>query len=272
MTTSLPEAKRIEFANLFQELAESYPFSPEGQEHAASYQESRSQARESLDGLIVASERGEDITEAVLFRLLPYTDSAANRERGLWVSVAPAFATDVRIKFEASGWTDPEDWPRVAQAILEFVRRCDEHPEQLAEACAGFSSLPYSKGFQSGTLTPIIHALRPDDFVLINNKSRRTVNYFAGTAYGQKLVEYPDVNATAKALIGELSSEMEHSAVLDLGDNDRFDMFCHWLVAVKRYEFGSVAYWKIAPGEDAWNWEACRDGGFIAIGTEPSRV
>ena len=29
---------------------------------------------------------------------------------------------------------------------------------------------------------------------------------------------------------------------------------------------GGVRYWKIAPGKGAWNWEACRDGGFIAIG------
>jgi len=27
-----------------------------------------------------------------------------------------------------------------------------------------------------------------------------------------------------------------------------------------------VNYWKISPGENAWNWDACRDGGFIAIG------
>jgi len=27
-----------------------------------------------------------------------------------------------------------------------------------------------------------------------------------------------------------------------------------------------VRYWKIAPGKGAWNWEASRDGGFIAIG------
>jgi len=27
-----------------------------------------------------------------------------------------------------------------------------------------------------------------------------------------------------------------------------------------------VRYWKIAPGRDAWNWDACRQGGFIAVG------
>ena len=27
-----------------------------------------------------------------------------------------------------------------------------------------------------------------------------------------------------------------------------------------------VRYWKIAPGENAWNWEACRSGGYISLG------
>ena len=31
---------------------------------------------------------------------------------------------------------------------------------------------------------------------------------------------------------------------------------------------GIARYWKIAPGENAWNWEACKDGGFISIGWE----
>jgi len=31
---------------------------------------------------------------------------------------------------------------------------------------------------------------------------------------------------------------------------------------------GVARYWKIAPGENAWNWEACKNGGFISIGWE----
>jgi len=43
-------------------------------------------------------------------------------------------------------------------------------------------------------------------------------------------------------------------------------MFCHWLVAEKNYRFRDVCYYKIAPGADARNWEACREGGFISMG------
>ncbi|HII06454.1 MAG TPA: EVE domain-containing protein [Methanotrichaceae archaeon] len=31
-------------------------------------------------------------------------------------------------------------------------------------------------------------------------------------------------------------------------------------------ESGIIHYWKIAPGEDAWQWEDCRENGFIAVG------
>ena len=44
-------------------------------------------------------------------------------------------------------------------------------------------------------------------------------------------------------------------------------MFGHWLVAVKGPPW-ETRYWKIAPGEDAWQWVECREQGFIAIGWE----
>ena len=92
------------------------------------------------------------------------------------------------------------------------------------------------------------------------------INYLTGTNYTQKLTDYPATNTTAFALIKELSDEMHKYDPPDLRDTDLFDMFCHWLVAVKKFKFRTIRYWKIAPGENAWNWDACRDGGFIAIG------
>jgi len=53
-----------------------------------------------------------------------------------------------------------------------------------------------------------------------------------------------------------------------LSDADQFDMFCHWLVSIKKFDFKAAAmhYWKIAPGESAWQWDECREQGFIGIG------
>lgn len=113
-------------------------------------------------------------------------------------------------------------------------------------------------------LTPILNALRPDDFLIINNKSLRILNHFAGTSYSSSLTDYPAANATGHELIRALTEEMQLAEVVSLRPADRFDMFSHWLVALKKYF--ETRYWKIAPGKGAWQWDEWRQDGFIAIG------
>ncbi|MFB8790906.1 MAG: hypothetical protein U7123_19140 [Potamolinea sp.] len=79
-------------------------------------------------------------------------------------------------------------------------------------------------------LSPILNALRPDDFLLIHNKSLRVINYFANTSYETELTNYPEVNHTGHQLIEELAPEMQQLGVPALRSDDLFDMFCHWLV------------------------------------------
>jgi MoxR-like ATPase len=231
--------KREEFHRLFQEFAKRYPQTKEGRDHVKFYDSGRNQARMSYENIVAASNRGEDITDLVLKKLLPHSDNAPNRQEGAWIHVAPSISRDVKAWFENSGWTKPQDWPKVAEAILHFVRRCVEDPNQLERACREFSDLPYSKGFQTGMLTPILNALRPDVFLIINNKSRRLFNYFTESSYSQNLVDYPFINKDGKALIADLSDDMQQSSDLDIPVTDLFDMFSHWMVAVEKYDFDS---------------------------------
>lgn len=201
-------AKRAQFEILFEEFLEAYPSTEDGQRHIEMYELSRQEGREKFEKINTAAERGEDITDRVLLKLLPHGDTSANREKGAWTPLAPAIQGDLRKWYETQGWTDPDDWPDVAQAILDFVRRCNDRPEALEAACKAFDDLPYTTGFQTGMLTPILNALRPEEFLLINNKSRKTINYLAGTSHSQKLREYPETNATGWALIQELAPVM----------------------------------------------------------------
>ena len=258
--------KRGEFIELFREFVDSYPLTSKGQSHLEHYEEEEKEGKKNFEAILQAEVRGEDVTEKVLMKLLPYEDTKANREMDYWISIASVFKVDVKKKLEASGWTKPEDWPEVSNAILRFVRRCNDHPEELKIACDEFSDSPYSKGFQAGTLTPILHALRPDDFILINNKSRQVVNYFSGTSYSSRLADYPSINEMARSMVNEISDDMRKFEISGIRYDDLFDMFTHWLVAIKKFNFDDIRYWKIAPGESAWNWDACHEGGFIAIG------
>lgn len=257
--------KRAEFIRLFREFATSYPYTADGLRHIAAYDEQRQQGCRNFAAIATAADCGENVTKAVLLQLLPHTNSPAHRRKGAWIHIAGCIAEDLQSTFEKSGWAKPQDWPLVAQAILRFIRRCNEDPSQLSAACSEFLTLPYCKGFQTAMLAPILNALRPDEFLPLNNKWRLVINYFANTSYTQKLTDYPAANNTGHQLIKELAQDMHQPGVPALRDDDLFDMFSHWLVAVKKRGLIGTRYWKIAPGEMAWQWEECRDGGLIAL-------
>lgn len=258
--------KRAEFVRLFQEFASAYPYTPDGLRHIAAYDEQRRQGHRNFAAIATAAEFGEDVTEAVLLQLLPHTNSPANRRKGAWIHCAGCITEDLQSTFKKLGWTEPENWPLIASKILYFVRRCSGDPSQLSAACSEFLALPYSKGFSMGMLAPILNALRPDEFLLLNNKSRQTLNYFANTSYTQKLTDYPEANDTGQQLVKELAREMHLLGVPALRDDDLFDMFSHWLVTIKKRGLNGTRYWKIAPSETVRQWEEWREDGSIAIG------
>lgn len=82
--------------SLFREFVSSFPSTPEGRKHIDSYEKDREQGRENFAEIVAADDRGEDVTEQVLLKLLPYSDTAGNRERGAWVHIAPAVQGNLR--------------------------------------------------------------------------------------------------------------------------------------------------------------------------------
>ena len=224
--------RTAEFINLFQQFLETFYNTDAGQRHYQTYAAQRETGQQNWELVQQRQERGESIVDAVLLKLLPYVDNPGNRDRGGWIHIAPVFSTDVRIKQEAIGWKKPEDWEGVATAIADFVSVCVSNPSNLESACKKFIDLPFTKGFQTGTLTPILNALCPQHYALINNKSRRIINYFANSNYEQHLSNYPETNATA------LQFRQELAAALDLDPvsaGDLLDMFSHWLVSIKKF-------------------------------------
>jgi len=268
-SVEVPDDRMEQFQILFGEFLRDYVPTEVGEWHRGLYEPSRAQGRQNFEQIRRAADRGEDVTDAVLLKLLPYNPTPSNEEKGAWRPVAPAIRGDLKKWYESTGWTDPEDWPKVARAILAFVHRCNAHPEELQEACEEFTDLPHSTGFQTGMLTPILNALRPDDFLVVNRKSRDTINYFADTSHRQTLRDYAQTNATGWSLVHELTPVMQEFDRPEMRLVDLFDMFCHWIVAERGFELRPPDYWKVAPGRDAWQWNDCRQQGFIAIGWDP---
>lgn len=289
----ISEAKRNQFLSLYGEFVREYLSQGEGQEHLRRYDEVRTQGRKNFEEVKVeASRSGAVPTEKVLQTLLPHSDSVAHRNSGAWVHIAPAIQGEIQNWFEATGWTQAEDWPKVATAVLSFLLRCAETPSEIDSACREFVSQPYTTGLQTGMLTPMLNALRPDEFLIINNKSRRIINYFVGSSFRQQLTDYPAANAAGRGLIAELQDRMRDLSQSDARPADLFDMFCHWLVTEKHFEpidtrveegnavprerVGDMGprdsgkapqrIWLYAPGSRATYWNEFRGAGIAAIG------
>jgi len=262
------ENQKAEFDNLFKEFMENYANTERGIDHLERYKIARQQGKSNFDEIAKELNNREDVTDAVLLKLLPYNNNSNNRKRGAWTHVCPAVISDIKKWFESKKWVKAGQWQKVSELIWEFIDKTIKNPDKIEKACKYFSESPYSKGFQAGMLTPIINALKPNEFIIVNAKSIKAINHFAGTNFSQKLIEYPKANATGKKLINQLIAEQRLLTTSRDNNQDLFDMFSHWLTTEKNYSFSKAQYWKIAPGEKAWNWPKCRDNEYIAIGWE----
>lgn len=226
------QSKEQEFRTLFSEFVRDYLKTSEGEKHLQLYELGRLQGRQNFEA--VRAMRG-DVTDSVLRGLLPHTNSATHRASGAWIHVAPTIQGDIKEWFEGAGWTRTEDWPRIAQAILRFVAGCADDPPSLESACLEFAAKPYTKGFQTGQMSPILNAINPERFLVINNKSRKVINYLTGRNFKQPLTNYSAANEAGLALVTHMSSTMQDAARHAARSSDLFDIFCHWLVAVKKH-------------------------------------
>jgi hypothetical protein len=255
-----------EFEELFKEFVGSFVDSQEGQQHLQLYGVLRKEAEANFEKICKMAAQGEDVTDAVLLKMLPYADTEPNRTKGAWVHIAPAITKNVRQFFEGAKWTKPEAWPAVSKAILHFVRSCVDHPDALVEHCKTFADTVPSKGFQMGMLTPILNALKPEAFNIINNKPRHTLNYLCGTNYDNYLQSYPDMNRLSFDFQEKHKDSLDRVRQDVALPGDVLDMFCHWLVAIRKLSFKTAKVFKIAPGPGAEYWDECRDDGYICIG------
>jgi 5-methylcytosine-specific restriction protein B len=232
--------KRAEFVKLFQEFVNSYPYTPDGLRHIAAYKEQRQQGRRNFEAIAAAAESGEDVTESIMLKLLPYQDCPTNRKRGAWIHINPCRIQELLWNSKSYKKLSLIAPVRIAELIFYLVCCCNDEPSRLYSACREFSEeMPVSLFGEIGMLTPILNALRPDDFLAINDKSIQVINYFANTSYSKQLIDYSYANLTGHELIKELTKEMHQTGVPSIREDDLFDMFCHWLVEIKKYDFPS---------------------------------
>ncbi|HYH98904.1 AAA family ATPase [Hyalangium sp.] len=183
-------------------------------------------ARSAFDDICRRADAGEDVTERVLVKLLPHRDTPFNRQRGAWTSLQAVINREIKRWFQNVGWvSDEAAWRDIASHLLRLLRTLERGPQQAA--LEAFAASPHSKGFRSGFLSPVLHCLRPDLYLVVNAKNRRTGN-FCLALWGEPrevsvaLEHYLEASATLRFVLERLKP-------LGIQDAAHFDTFCHWL-------------------------------------------
>ena len=213
-----PEIKE-KFEGLYKKFVDSYLSTPNSEQHKTLPIKSKQEAIENFDQIKSAHKRGEDITDSVLKSFLPHRDTEYNRNRGAWIHIAPAINKDVKKWFENKGWISKSDWPDVAKAIFRFVSKCIDNSGSLKSECQTFLENPKIKGMQAGFLSPILNALDPDHFILVNSKPKDLINYLAGTSFTANLDDYPKINEVGIKIIDELKDVIAQANVPGLNSS-----------------------------------------------------
>lgn len=264
--------RRDEFEALFRRFAAEWLTTPKGRELIAWHDAARREVAQSYAEICAAKDRGEDVTERVLLRLLPHANTTINRERGAWLHPVGVYLSDVRAKFRRH--PEKRDWTCVADAVLAFLRKCVDDPEELVGASTQFLAQTCTSGIHSGTLGPVLNSLRPDRFLIVNAKSLRLINEFTGNQYGSHLAEYPAANAAGWRLIEEVRDFVQEVAGEVGSVPDLIDAFGHWLKSVVKIDVrprdgrrggGPAKPWRIDVGTDPANWVSWRESNYIAL-------
>jgi len=215
--------KKEELLKIVEEFKQKYLNTEQGKRHLEAYNKEKEEVRRIFNEIKEKKERGEDITEPVLDYLLPI-----KRE-----SVTPAGVKTIEAYYKRAGETLTEDdLPKLADAIFTLINGLINNPddaERQKEIISSFIASQYSRGLQSGIISPVLYYIEPK-YLLINSKVVDTVRFISKEFMFQEvrlstlLKEYVDNNLKLKQFLEELSKD-----VSDFEDFDVFSMFCHWM-------------------------------------------
>src|SRR5262245_37770050 len=110
-----------ELVRRFQRFRHEYLDTPEGRQHRQNQLQEQKVVQAIFEHLRVEQQRGVDVTDEVLKRLLPYADTEGNRVRGNRVSSWPCITKDIRTWFEGIKWKTPSEWPATAKWLLAIA-------------------------------------------------------------------------------------------------------------------------------------------------------
>lgn len=217
----ITDEKRTTIASYANEFEKSYLLEPAGQRHLAAYKKEKEEVVRYWQEIKEARRKGQNTTNMILEKLLPYANTSNNRQRGYRISIAPAITKDLQKWFENAGWQQPGNWDNVANAIYDLIHALVEKGEwDSLEKFERNESV--SRGIKAGFISPTLHFL-DGKFRIINSKTIDTVNFIlARKAIDRDLSNYREY----LRIVDETSNGL---GIVLFRDADVFDAFCHWM-------------------------------------------
>lgn len=258
-------AKQRELRSLLGELLEGFLPGESGQELIELYRRTRGEARERFRRTLEAERRGDEVADAVFRGLLPHADTDENTRLETWIWPGASLPGDTLGWLMERHGSRPEDGPRIATAALDFVRQSIEDPSSLPDICRGFASLPYTRGLDSALLSPALAALRPEEFLALDHRTRRVINYFAGTRLGRDLTDYPMANSTGRELLQRFKDELEIAQTFHILPSDLFHLLAQWLTRIVKHPLDGGRCWWVRTGGAEGEWRSALRSGFVSL-------
>ncbi len=261
-----------ELQSKIRQYKDEYLNTPDGQAHLATVESEAQEVKQVMDDLRRKYAAGADITNAVLTRLLPHSDTKFHQENGQRISTWPCIIKDVRSWFEGAGWKKPEDWEPTARLIFEAV---DSIINGKRDGWNRFLASEYRYGFGTGFISPILFCL-DEQYPVINSKVVKTYRYCM-----QQLGEPDEIDAKLDSYFenaGKVRALQQRLLPYGLKDIREFDIFCHYNVS-KRLGGNDIsapakteskfAAWFFVANPEIFNWDqAFAEGGVDWTGSK----
>ncbi|MGF7118649.1 MrcB family domain-containing protein [Methanobacterium oryzae] len=200
---------------LFNEFNRDYFSTEIGKSHYRAYQEESRVIKDYFNKIRDDSNIVENIDDPILNYIVPIK--------------RPSVSTVGFKSFKAFGYTD-EQIPALTMAIFNLINDLAniKDKERQENRIKSFKSSNYSKGSQTGVISPLLHGLN-SDFLIINSKTIDTVNFISKILdmpikLNTDLSKYIDNNEKLKDFLNIISKQ-----VVEFTDFHIFDAFCHWI-------------------------------------------
>ena len=226
--SDIPDVESLQ--RLYKSFINVFMSSPSGVAQAVEYARAREAAEQNFSHLIARHELGEKVTDHVFLHLLPHSETDENLTKGAWVhpigSASEPLLTSLYRKY-------PSNSPirqQIAEVLLEFIRHCIYKANALEKSSEALARLDSISIIDLPSITPILHALKPNQYILLHDTSIAAINRLMGTSFGPNLQELPELNAAGIQLIQALREDISTNRLASVQDSDLFDIFSHWLV------------------------------------------